>query len=284
MKIILYIAFELVLFCSCLFPNDKDNRNMIYGVTIDDISNIDDIVKSLKKLSKPPTTRIVFDQLRLPSYYLEAVNKIQNTGFIMGELLDSYGFADYTVQQYNDRVKKYLDAFGRKVDIWEIGNEINGEWLGNTDTVVRKITNAFRIVKDGGKVTAITLYYNNDCCEKPENEMYRWINSNIPVNMKDSLDYVFISYYEDDCNDFQPDWQSVFDSLHVIFPNSKLGIGECGTKFTERKKSYIERYYNLNISTPNFVGGYFWWYFKQDCVPYTKKLWRVLDSIFEKLK
>ena len=114
--------------------------------------------------------------------------------------------------------------------------------------------------------------------------MFRWINDNVPMNMKDSLDYVFVSYYEDDCDDIQPDWQSVFDSLHVIFPNSRLGIGECGTKFPERKESYINRYYSMDINTPNFVGGYFWWYFKQDCVPYTKKLWSVLNSIFEKEK
>jgi hypothetical protein len=95
--------------------------------------------------------------------------------------------------------------------------------------------------------------------------------------MKKGLDYVFVSYYEDDCNNYQPNWQRVFDSLHVIFPFSMLGIGECGTVYADRKETYINRYYRMDITTLNYVGGYFWWYYKQDCVPYTKYLWGVID-------
>jgi hypothetical protein len=97
--------------------------------------------------------------------------------------------------------------------------------------------------------------------------------------MKNGLDYVLVSYYEDDCNNYQPNWQQVFDSLHVIFPNAKLGIGECGTTNANRKAEYITRYYTMNITTPNYIGGYFWWYYRQDCVPWnTKPLWQVLDN------
>ena len=93
------------------------------------------------------------------------------------------------------------------------------------------------------------------------------------------MDYVLISYYEDDCNDYQPQWQEVFDSLHVLFPNSKIGIGECGTTNAGQKAAYAKRYYSMNITTPNYIGGYFWWYYKQDCVPYTKPLWKTIDSL-----
>jgi hypothetical protein len=256
----------------------------MHGVTIDNINDIDGITESLKQLSRVPTTRIVFDEQKPAYYYNEAVLKIHDVSYIMGEILDSYWFKNFSSSQYNNRVREYLDAFGTKVDIWEIANEINGEWLGSTDKVVEKMTDAFRIVNGEGKITAITLCYNNECYEKPENEMFRWINENIPQYMKDSLNYVFVSYYEDDCNDIVPDWQKVFDSLHVIFPNSGLGIGECGTKIEEKKELYMERYYNMDINTPNFVGGYFWWYYKQDCVPYTKSLWNVLNSILRKQK
>jgi hypothetical protein len=70
----------------------------------------------------------------------------------------------------------------------------------------------------------------------------------------------------------------VFDSLHVIFPNSKLGIGECGTSYSSLKRDYINRYYRMRITTRNYIGGYFWWYYKQDCVPNTKVLWNCIDS------
>jgi hypothetical protein len=96
--------------------------------------------------------------------------------------------------------------------------------------------------------------------------------------MKTGLDYVWVSYYEDDCNGLALNWQKVIDSLGKIFPNSKLGIGECGTLTAANKSAYITRYYTTAVSHPRWVGGCFWWYYKQDCVPYTKTLWSVLNN------
>jgi hypothetical protein len=225
------------------------------------------------------TTRIVFDEWQPASGYVTAVNRIDSVSDIMGEILDSYYMNQYSVQQYMDRVDEYIPLLGNKVDIWEVGNEVNGEWLGNKDSVIAKIYYAFRYIEKTNRVSALTLYYNYDCWKNPQNEMFRWVNENLPYKMKMYLDYVLVSYYEDDCNGYQPDWQRVFDSLRVIFPNSKLGIGECGTTFASRKEEYINRYYRMNITTQGYIGGYFWWYYKQDCVPYTTKpLWTVLNN------
>lgn len=270
------------------FPNDDeefakpvqtDNPERIYGVTLDAVSGLNNITSTLARHNKRMTARIVFDEWQPATNYTNAVNRIDSISDIMGELLDSYYMSQYSRQQYISRTAEYLNAFGNKVDIWEVGNEVNGEWLGHTDSVVSKIYNSFWMVKKYGKAAAITLYYNHNCWEDPGNEMFRWAKENIPAKMKLSLDYVFVSYYEDDCNGYQPNWQQVFDSLRVIFPYSKLGIGECGTVFSSRKAEYITRYYTMNITTPNYVGGYFWWYYKQDCVPWnTKPLWQVLDN------
>jgi hypothetical protein len=250
----------------------------VYGVTIDAVSNIKAVVNSLDGHKFKPTTRIVFDEWIPATEYTQAVDRIHYVSFIMGEILDSYYMNQYSVPQYTNRTNEYLNVLGDKVDIWEIGNEINGEWLGNKDSVVAKMTQAYTIVKGRNKKAALTLYYNFNCWENPQNEMFRWVLNNVPPNMKQGLDYVLVSYYEDDCNNYQPNWQRVFDSLHVIFPNSKLGIGECGTTNTNLKRDYINRYYRMKIATPNYIGGYFWWYYKQDCVPNTKVLWNCIDS------
>ena len=252
---------------------------MMYGVTIDAVNNINNIVNTLGHHSKRMTTRIVFDEWQPASGYLNAVNRIDSVSDIMGEILDSYYMNQYSVQQYKDRVDEYVPLLGNKVDIWEVGNEVNGEWLGNKDSVITKIYYALRFVKKSGKTSALTLYYNHNCWENPENEMFRWVNENLPGKMKLNLDFVLVSYYEDDCNNYQPNWQQVFDSLHVLFPNSKLGIGECGTSVKSRKETYINRYYKMQITTPGYIGGYFWWYYRQDCIPYTTKpLWQVLEN------
>ena len=96
--------------------------------------------------------------------------------------------------------------------------------------------------------------------------------------MVQNLDYVFVSYYEDDCNDLQPDWPVVFKRLAEKFPKSKIGFGEVGTLNKANKAEFINRYYKLKITEPNYVGGYFWWYYKQDMVPMTKSLWTVFND------
>ncbi|MCE1164180.1 MAG: T9SS type A sorting domain-containing protein [Bacteroidetes bacterium] len=254
------------------------DTSRVYGLTLDAVNGLAKIDTALARLYKKPTARIVFDEWIAASDYIQAINEISKYAFIMGELLDSYYVSQYNLAQYTARANEYLAAHGSKVDIWEIGNEINGEWLGTTSDVVQKMDTAYAIFKGAGKKTALTLYYNKDCYENASNEMFYWVNKNVKTSLRNGLDYVWISYYEDDCNGYQPDWQRVFDSLHVLFPNSKIGFGECGTTDTLKKASYMTRYYRMNITTPNFVGGYFWWYFKKDCVPYTNPMWSIFNS------
>ena len=132
-------------------------------------------------------------------------------------------------------------------------------------------------MQHGGK-TALTLYYNEDCWSAPENEMFTWAETNLPASLRQSLDWVLVSYYEDDCNGLQPDWESVLAKLAIDFPNSKLGIGECGTTKAASKAEYVNRYYSMKVSQPRFVGGFFWWYYRQDMVPYTKALHASLSA------
>ncbi|RPI16508.1 MAG: T9SS C-terminal target domain-containing protein [Ignavibacteriae bacterium] len=275
----LHILLMVLLVSPSILAQNNDQPSVprtVYGITIDGIYPSADIIDAIQSLPVKMTTRIVFDEGQPASSYSSFVNQLSNHSFIMGEILDSYFMKDITVAQYSARVQDYVNTMGSKVDIYEIGNEINGEWLGSN--VVEKMTNAYNIVKNAGQKTALTLYYNKNCWANSNNEMFKWTNNNVPASMKQGLDYVWISYYEDDCNNYQPNWQVVFDSLNKIFPNSKIGIGECGTNISSLKASYMQRYYRMNIYTANYVGGYFWWYFRQDCTPKTKPLWNTLKN------
>ena len=250
----------------------------IYGVTVDDISGLSDITQSLSRLSRTPTTRIVFDEYVPASYYRKAAVEINKVSYVMGEILDSFYMNTVNVQGYKDRTNEYLSTLGDVVDIWEIGNEINGEWLGNNTDVVAKMTGAYDIVKGQGRTTALTLYYNKDCWSKSSNEMFTWTEANVPARMRQGLDYVLISYYEEDCNNLKPDWNAVFTRLATLFPSAKLGFGEVGTSKADKKAAYLQSYYALKPPVANYVGGYFWWYFRQDMVPYTQPLWNTLNN------
>lgn len=233
----------------------------LWGVTWDDVSNAAKIKTFLASMPKPMISRVVFDEFVPAKNYVAPLTTL--AGYpIMGELLDSYYVNKYSVANYLSRAKEYLAVLGGKVDLWEVGNEVNGEWLGTVSSVISKVKGAHQIFKAAGKKTAVTFYYNSGCYEKADHEMFTFIAKYWPKEIQP--DYVFVSYYEDDCENLQPNWQNVFTKLGTIFPNSKIGIGECGTEIASKKKSYLTRYYSMKINHPNYVGGYFWWYGRQD--------------------
>ena len=276
------LGLLIALVSTSTFASREDPRKLslrampssLFGVTVDSVIELSDVVQSLDSLSNKPTARIVFDEFMPPSYYKKAVTEIHDVSFIMGEILDSFYVKQYSVSRYLKRTRQYLDTLGSKVDIWEIGNEINGNWLGKHKDVVAKMTGAYDLVEERGGRTAVTLYH-----DQSTEEMLRWARKNIPAHMKQGLDYVFVSFYEDDQNGIKPNWEYIFNQLAGIFPNSKIGFGEVGTKYKQRKEEYIRRYYSMKIDHPNYVGGYFWWYFRQDMVPKNKPMWNVLNSV-----
>ena len=258
----------------------------VFGVTIDDIGNAGAIQDSLSGLARRPFARIVFDEYVQPSYYKNTVADFHTVAGIMGEILDSYYVQEYSQSDYERRTRDYIAAMADEVDIWEVGNEINGEWLGQG--AMEKAAAAYDIVKAAGEPAALTLYYNGtydngeptagNCWENPEHQMQVWAEKNVPERMKLGLDWVLVSFYEEDCENIAPDWEQVFSDLHAMFPNSKLGFGEVGSGNRSRKKTVLRRYYGMNRIRPEFIGGFFWWYFRQDMVPRTKPLWRLLND------
>ncbi len=290
----------------------------IHGVTADntrgDVRNstyLPKLLTSLKHLSVTPTTRIVYTPGDKTGYfsaksYLDATTQIRSVGYVLGQPVDSFYMRCFTPAEHLDRFKDYVDTLGNVVDIWEVGNEINGEWLfGKTQKclpkatvsstsqadVVTKMTQAYDYVKSQGRTAALTLYYNTPCRKPAANEMFTWVNAYVPDRMKTGLDYVLVSYYEVDCRGYKPDWQSVFSQLEAIFPNSRLGISEFGWSNSKPSdkvvRGLIARHYAIHPSVPNWVGGGFYWEFGIDMVPYdpaSGSLWSVINTAMTKQK
>jgi hypothetical protein len=259
-------------------PIDATTKTRVYGVTTDSIDALPDIVASLSALPHRPTTRIVFDEVPA-STYLDAARQIHVVSDVMGELMDSFYMKNFTLDQSNARTDEYLLTLWGEVDVWEIGNEINGDWLGDTASVVAKVTSTFEKVRAKAGKTALTLYwFEPTCLPDAAHEMFGWVDANVPASMKDGLDWVLVSYYEEDCGGARPDWPTIFHRLALAFPKSKIGFGEVGIKDPASKAAYLARYYGTAIDEPSWIGGHFWWYFHQDMVPKTQPLFTVLAT------
>ncbi|GGY14005.1 hypothetical protein GCM10008098_00800 [Rhodanobacter panaciterrae] len=279
----------------------------IYGVTLDDLSNINAIVTSLTKLPYKPTVRVVFDPGTTAAEYYPALVKLHTVANVMGEIMDSYYFPT-DINTYTARTKELVYGLNGTVDVWEIANEINGEWLrpnpnGNNTTVNAQetaigqmVAAANTIVKGVGGKTAITLYYNDDskgtnCWEKSQDYWKTWPTTFLPAAVRLGADYAFFSYYPyQDCPGLSPSWETDFSALGSIFPNARLGFGEIGTSSTSAPTSVqtnlIKTYYPMvnTIKNPRFVGGFFWWNYAEQMVPYTKAYWTTLNQTIAPLK
>jgi hypothetical protein len=134
--------------------------------------------------------------------------------------------------------------------------------------IVDKVSFAAEFIKSKDEKIALTLY----CTDSPRQDMIEWAEEYIPAGLTESADYCFVSYYEDDNYGYLPEWKSIFKELGKIFPTACLGIGECGnTAENATRESKIEMaksYYQMPKHHERFVGGYFWWTWVTDCIPY----------------
>ena len=195
----------------------------------------------------------------------------------MGEILDSQYLTTVNVQGYLDRTNEYLSTLGDVVDIWEIGNEINGEWLGTNSDVVAKMTGCVRHRQGSGQNHGADALLQPGLLVQEEQRDVHLGGGNIPQRMKQGLDYVLVSYYEEDCNNLKTDWNAVFTQLSAMFPIPRSASARSAPAGRPRRPP------TCSATTPyaaggNYVGGYFWWYFKRDMVPYTKDLWTTLNN------
>ena len=165
-------------------------------------------------LPRMPTTRIYFDVKEPARYYAAAVRELRPVSYLMGELLDSSDEIHISAAAYRARVRSYLGAFASEIDLSEIGNEVNGSWTGHYPVVSAKLTEAYRQVTAWHKRTALTLYYNARCGDGAgELSPLAFSRRYVPTAVRDRLDYVFLSYYEDDCNGIRPSaatWTAYF--------------------------------------------------------------------------
>jgi hypothetical protein len=127
----------------------------LFGLTIDRVSgdNVrETIIEQLEFLkasnpgAAPPIVRVVLDVDGASKTgvvnreYVTLIQEIKskNLAFVMAEILDS-SYIHYCTKKAGtdadkncalERTRNYYEALKTEVDIWEVGNEVNGQWAG----------------------------------------------------------------------------------------------------------------------------------------------------------
>src|SRR6266513_1242232 len=267
------------------------STSWLWGVTTDDATvQSASQVSAVAAFSKRVTIRTVFDPpvggSPAASDYLSSVQALSAKADVMGLPVDSSAMSQLTTAAIGARIGEYISALGPYVRIWEIGNEVNGNWLGQDG--ITKVETMYDAAKAAGKLTALTLYYENP--STPGYEMISWVDQNIPPGhrMRSGLDYVLVSYYEDQNAGHQltqSELDTMFSALAARFTSASLGFGECGwggqiPSDNATRAALIQRFYGYRVpSVPRYIGGCFYWHFLQTMVPNGTPDWTVLQSL-----
>lgn len=253
---------------------------VLYGVTVDDTSRLSDTLAALRALPVKPTVRVVFSAGSSPTGYLPAVRQLAASATVMGELLDSSEETQVPVDAMASRTRRYMAVLGQFVSIWEVGNEVNGNWLGPYPDVASRLIAAYNQVSEAGGRTALTLYANqfgpDHCGDGPAEATPEQFSSRyVPAPVRDHLNYVFLSYYPSQCGGLEPGNAQVraeMLALHALYPSASLGLGEVGlpaavtTATTALARQVMAWAYSLDPGLAYYVGGYFWWYAVEDAL------------------
>lgn len=277
------------------------------GVTIEYVDRLDVTVKALSSHAQPATVRIVFQTGTSAKDYAEAVRRLRPHAYLVGTILDSTAVSEYSVAKVRERTREFVRAFGSQIDIWEIGNELNGEWLGKPDDIRAKTWAAFDVVKRENAnlklQAAVTLNYwpSKDCYAKSW-EATDSFAAALPEAIRTGADHAWLSFYETACDPIArpsvSQFTGAFTRLGKTFPNAKVGFGEVGVQgiasgFAKEpslsaRKTVANRYYGMHAELQanlgaRFEGGYFWWTYYQDAVraKSTKSLWSTLDGLIK---
>ena len=280
----------------CAYPTAAEELQKksapLYGITLDalSLSSIDAVTEAIRALPVKPTARVVIDADTRPSDFIPLLSRLHDVAYIMLCPCDSEDMKRYkTVEAYTSRFADCVRYLAPHVDIWEIGNEINGEgWLGGTHAFnARKAYAAWAYLNGRGFATALTAYMF-----KPGDQsmtMEAWLTTYVPADMKDAIVYVLISYYDEDNDGEHDDWNAVFENLYTLFPHSFFGFGECGFVSPHRAGNAFNKqaaaYYLMAPYNDRYVGGYFWWYWQEDCVPHKNNpRWQTMYDNFCRMK
>ncbi len=289
------LTMLLVLTPPPIVASAQTSADPLYGVTLDNIGQINTIVSAESNLPDRPTTRVYFNVSEPASYYRGAVTDLDSVSNVMGELLDSSDATHITTSAFQTRVESYLSTLGSAVNIWEVGNEVNGNWTGPYSDGSAKLTEAYADVAAQSATAALTLYANEfapDNCGDGVSELtpVQYSEQYVSASVRDGLAYVFESYYPTQCQNTYPTNAQVateMQQLHALYPNALLGFGETGLPHPVAKRTLAsaERVmswaYGLNPGLPYYVGGYFWWYARQDAFRGKKLLASQLAAAFQ---
>ncbi|MEK7389076.1 MAG: hypothetical protein AAB036_05215 [Elusimicrobiota bacterium] len=300
------LAWQHVLFEHAL-QHGLDERHaptQRFGLTIDEgilkrLDDLDWIVKAVHR-SGANWVRLVFransgdftySSLRSFNEYDGVVELLSAKRIkVMGCILDTTQWPKtLTPGRYAERVKNIVLHYRGKISSWEVGSEINGDWLGGVGAPL-SIEDAYKIYSSGvDKVkeidpaleTVATLYGWEETAPDVEHSVSGWLERHAKHGFGRNLDIVGLSVQPED-NPAGMGLERLFTIVSDAMPAQKLMLTSLG--FVEKdtlqgywwldphdidgaRKDIAVLYTAVSCAMPRSLCGAFWWQTLEQMLP-----------------
>lgn len=248
------------------------------GVTMDTIEGYGSTLDLASGLTDPyGWVRIVIDPGTNFSAYAPVVRRAHLNGLkVLGQPIDSFYASAFSGRDYLHRIQRAVKALPA-VDAWEIGNEVNGGWLGPAmgDRIARAA--AWLRSSHPDKIVVVTLYWQIGT-DAPKWSTFNWIRDELKASTIRDTDVFLLSTWLEDAP-MGLAYDRILRALHDALPGSSVGIGELGywAQGTSRawwygarldptagRRIVLDQLYRASMGYSWSVGGVFWWYFAED--------------------
>lgn len=250
------------------------------AVTIDRTSDYQSNLDTVARIASPYAwIRLVFDVDNSGNIdvdqYRDLVNYAEKKGIkIVGQPCDSFYDKRVSTGQYLSNLKKCVETFP-EIDMWEVGNEVNGSWL--SPQIGDKIKISTKWLKEQKKATMLTVIWTLNTVSSSES-IFNWIDDNVPDDVRNNIDVIALSQYQE-MSPMGMAYDQAYTTLSKCFPKAKVAMGELGywiegqtfywaydekSPLEKAKQTVCGQYYRASLGYKNSVGGCFWWTFCLD--------------------
>lgn len=320
------LAWEKTLFEHGLQHALEERRaaGLRFGLTLDEnllkrLDDLDWIAEAVRRsgadwvrlVFRPNSSDFLYSSLRSFNEYDGVIEELaKNKIRVMGCVLDATAWPKtLTPELYAERTKNIVLHFRGKISSWEVGTELNGDWLGGAsapftpEQVYRIYSAGADKVKeiDPALETVATLYAWEETAPDNAHKLSGWLPAQVKRGFGRNLDVVGLSVQPED-NPVGMGLERAFDTVAEALPSQKLMVSSLGFVEKEELKGYwwlapddvdgarkdiTILYATASCAMPRSLCGGFWWQTLDQMLPRGRrkatdlyKVWRrTLDQL-----
>ncbi len=218
--------------------------------------------------------RVVLDLEAEPGDYLAVLEEADRRGLsVLAQVLDSSEMAALSRDEWRQRVRTFVDALPM-VAAWEVGNEVNGSWLGDPTEVAARVAEAAADVQDRTDAAVMVTLYWQLGEEEPRHALFNWLRDH--PDALAGADLVGLSIYPGE-HPLGSGVERVLRTLEAAVAPRPVVIGELGYGSADldrtwwwgspddpagaARRAVADLYQRVAMRRG---GGAFWWYFLQE--------------------